>query len=215
MGLHPIEKLTNGVRLRFWWFPPKGRSLDERAIDLATNPLLIPPSAMYRQPKIAHSDTLRPIIDGQMITITSDDDPSAVPDWDILSLQWDLIRMCALSGAGEYVPDDEDDDDDDMEQTSVPSPFTLEPAIELESWPGGKRSILGTKQEMVQPLRYGLASRSPSPVKVLRSRPVTPAKAPRSHPASPEKGSPSLVDRTRAKGTKFTENMPPGPSRSS
>jgi hypothetical protein len=60
-----------------------------------------------------HPQTHRHIIDGHIIDITSDDE-SAIPNMEILSFQWDLIRMTSLCGAAEAAEDglwDSDDDD--------------------------------------------------------------------------------------------------------
>jgi hypothetical protein len=61
--------------------------------------------------------THRPILDGQIIDITSEDE-SARPSIEIWSLQWDLLRMASLCGAVEAVADLTWDprDDDTMNQ---------------------------------------------------------------------------------------------------
>lgn len=41
------------------------------------------------------------------------DDPDLRVSYDLLQLQWDLIRMCALADAGETPDADDDDDEED------------------------------------------------------------------------------------------------------
>ena len=38
IGFEPMEKLSNGIRPRFWWLPATGKKLHERRMDLSTDP---------------------------------------------------------------------------------------------------------------------------------------------------------------------------------
>jgi len=71
------------------------------SIPLDTNPLTamgLPQCEGSLQ--VHHARTGRPIVDGEIIDITSND-PNTIPNMEILKLQWDLIRMACLSAAAE------------------------------------------------------------------------------------------------------------------
>lgn len=73
-------------------------------MDLATEPQEnLQPFDGSRQPSMPHFKTHRPILSGEVITITSQD-PEVRPDWDLLTLQWALVGIwsgCApLQGLG-------------------------------------------------------------------------------------------------------------------
>ncbi len=53
---------------------------------------------------VRHTITGRRILDGEIIEVKSDD-PALLPDVAILQLQWDLLKMAALSGAGDASED--------------------------------------------------------------------------------------------------------------
>ncbi|KAK2012553.1 hypothetical protein LZ32DRAFT_691863 [Colletotrichum eremochloae] len=64
---------------------------------------------------IVDARTWRPVESGQVITITADS-PEHLPNYDILLLQWDLLRMWRLSGGADpsnYPFDDEYDSDEE------------------------------------------------------------------------------------------------------
>ncbi|KAK1992808.1 hypothetical protein LX36DRAFT_644161 [Colletotrichum falcatum] len=65
--------------------------------------------------KIFNATTGRLVENGQIFTITADS-RDEIPDFDILLLQWDLLRMWRLAGGADptiYPLDDDYDDDDD------------------------------------------------------------------------------------------------------
>ncbi|KAK1970237.1 hypothetical protein LY78DRAFT_677907 [Colletotrichum sublineola] len=65
---------------------------------------------------IVDARTWRPVESGQVITITADS-PEHLPNYDILLLQWDLLRMWRLSGGADpskYPFDDEYDSDEEI-----------------------------------------------------------------------------------------------------
>jgi len=58
----------------------------------------------------------RPILDGHIIDIKPgiyQGKEVKAPDWDVLELQWNLLRMTCITAAAE--PEDEDEEDDDPE----------------------------------------------------------------------------------------------------
>jgi hypothetical protein len=86
--------------------------------DLNPNECLQPYSYQGGNIGIAHSRTFRPIVDGSVI-ITAQDE-SAIPSWDLFSLQWDLIRMASLCGAAEASDDDDWESEDGDEDYTNP-----------------------------------------------------------------------------------------------
>lgn len=107
IGFEPIEKIENGIRLRFRWLSKTKFAIkDEVVWDLNPLECLQPYSDQGGHVKIAHSNTYRPILDGTVIDIIAQDE-STIPSWDLFLLQWDLIRMASLCGAAEANDDDD------------------------------------------------------------------------------------------------------------
>jgi len=197
IGFEPIEKIENGIRLRFRWLSKTKLAMkDEVAWDLNPLDCLQPYADEGGNVKIAHSSTYRPIVDGTVIEIIAQD-KSAIPSWDLFSLQWDLIRMASLCGAAEANDDDDwesDDDDDDPPQAKVErttddlcpdSPFMASPTpvfLPLRSVP-----VQSQVQSQVQ-------SREPSPTKFSQLRENSPAKSSQHRENSPAKSRTGRVD---------------------
>jgi hypothetical protein len=113
IGFEPIEKIEKGIRVRYRWLPKTTLAMkDKVAFDLSPLDCLQPYSDQDGYIAMSHPKTHRPIVDGTIIDITAQDE-SAIPSWDIFSLQWDLIRMASLCGAAEASDDDWESDDDD------------------------------------------------------------------------------------------------------
>ncbi|KAI2619267.1 hypothetical protein GGR54DRAFT_647936 [Hypoxylon sp. NC1633] len=114
-ALKPVTKLKNGIRLEFHWLQTAGKMIrDTVPIDTDPRPLLKDFSDVSGCTSISNSRTCRPILTGEIFDIVSDDE-SLLPSYDILQLQWDLLRMVSLNGASEE-PDDEGEDGDDDEE---------------------------------------------------------------------------------------------------
>ena len=175
IGFEHIEKIQKGIRLRVRWLPKTTLAIkDQVALDLNPLECLQPYSDEDGYVKITHSKTCRPILDGTVIDITAQDE-SAVPSWDMFSLQWDLIRMASLCGAAEASDNDdwESDDDDEAPQAKVArttddlypdSPFTASatPGFQL------LRSV---------PVQSQVQSRESSPTKSSQPQESSPAKS--------------------------------------
>ncbi|KAI4149166.1 MAG: hypothetical protein LQ340_004762 [Diploschistes diacapsis] len=113
IGFEPLERIPNGITMRFWWLQRTGMRLSDRNIDITADPAtLFHQSNEPGHISMVDFGTCRPICSGDVITVTAQE-PADVPDFEILQLQWDLLRMTALTGAAEDAEDDEDDDDDD------------------------------------------------------------------------------------------------------
>jgi hypothetical protein len=139
LGFEPIEKIEKGIRLRVRWLPRTTLGMkDKVALDLNPLECLQPYLDSDGYVGISHSRTHRPIINGTIIEITAADS-SAVPSWDLFSLQWDLIRMASLCGAAEASDDDDwESDDDEAPQAKVArtTDSKLDAHITLEATPG-------------------------------------------------------------------------------
>lgn len=114
-ALEPYEKLPNGVRVRLRWLKRTSFSVRDKLEDLAINPRhhLIWPQ---EEGVVAMRDISsgHPLLDGTLFDLTSDDPKNQV-SFDLLQLQWDLLRMAALSGAAEAAEDPSwNPDEDDM-----------------------------------------------------------------------------------------------------
>lgn len=57
------------------------------------------------------------ILDGDIITVSAMKKED-LPDYEIFSLQWDIIRMASLCGGAEPEEDEGEDDDDDGQETN-------------------------------------------------------------------------------------------------
>ena len=113
VGLEPIQKLSKGVRIALRFLPDTGvRFRSDQKFHLATDWTSL--HGTRRPLKIPNYETCRPVLDGETVDVVSED-PAKRLSWELLELQWQLIRICALSGAGEpseEVIDDDSDNDD-------------------------------------------------------------------------------------------------------
>ncbi|KAK2059671.1 hypothetical protein LY76DRAFT_683252 [Colletotrichum caudatum] len=106
------------IRMRFHWLQKTNISDMKSQVDFSEDPI-----TMLRGwdreclPQAVNLKTWRPVENGQVFTITTDD-YDELPDYDILLLQWDLVRMRRLAGGADpamYSSDASDfggDDDD-------------------------------------------------------------------------------------------------------
>ena len=123
VAFEPYQQLDNGVVLKFRWLrkrqAPKTKDLysPRQSMDLTTHPdSVLPDQNTHKMP---HFETYRPILDGQEVVITSDNN-ALHPNWDVLQLAWDLCCMTSLAAAADVVPEweldfDLFDDDSDLE----------------------------------------------------------------------------------------------------
>lgn len=113
MALEPLEKLANGTRVRVRWLRRTIFTVwDKVPLDTDPNDHLRPPSVagslVVRDVRSGH-----PILDGSVFDLTSNY-PTREVSYDLLQLQWDLLRMTVLCGAAEaaddsnWNPEDED-----------------------------------------------------------------------------------------------------------
>ncbi|KAK7422545.1 hypothetical protein QQX98_001568 [Neonectria punicea] len=131
-GLEPISKIEKGIRVRFRWLHRTGLTMKNQ-VQLDLDPRMVLQTGSNSIPAAQNSKTFRPVLDGEMIDITAKDKPSdpdgsaptydesTVPNWDVFCLQWDLVRIASLCGAGEEVDEDVDssDSDDDGDTTEA------------------------------------------------------------------------------------------------
>ena len=104
MALEPVERLSNGTRVRLRWLRQTSFTVWDR-VPLNTNP-----NDHLHPPNVPGSFNIRdlpsghPIPDGSVFDLTSDYGEMHV-SYDLLQLQWDLLRMAALCGAAEAADD--------------------------------------------------------------------------------------------------------------
>jgi hypothetical protein len=67
---------------------------------------------------LAHRKSGMPIRTGQTFTIRAEN-PEDLPSWDLLQLQWDLLRVAAICGAADVTDDYYDSDDDHAQDETV------------------------------------------------------------------------------------------------
>jgi hypothetical protein len=170
IGFEPIEKIEKGIRLRVRWLPKTRLAMkDKVALDMNPSDCLQPYSDQDGYVGISHSKTHRPIVSGTVIDITAQDE-SAVPNWDLFSLQWDLVRMASLCGAAEASDDDDWESDDDEDPQAKVARTTddlyLDSPITASATPGFQpfRSLPVQSQES-SPTK---PSRESSPIKPSR-----------------------------------------------
>lgn len=104
MALEPIEKLSNGTRVRFRWLRRTGFSVWDK-VPLNTDPTShlqpLPGDGSFA---IRDFHSGHPILDGLIIDLTSHD-PMTEVSYDLLELQWNLLQMAVLCGAAEAADD--------------------------------------------------------------------------------------------------------------
>lgn len=103
-ALEPVEKLPNGTRVCLRWLPRTNLSVHER-LPLNSDPrnYMNPPG----EPGVVGMRDFvsgHPLLDGATFDLTSEDSELEV-SFDMLELQWDLLRMAALCGAADAADD--------------------------------------------------------------------------------------------------------------
>ncbi|KAK1573435.1 uncharacterized protein LY79DRAFT_411433 [Colletotrichum navitas] len=104
------------IQLRFHWLRDTNIPTLKSPVNLSADPIaMLETPDPNRHLAAVNLATWRPVENGQLFTITAQD-PNALPDYDILLLQWDVLRMWRLAGGADpaiYSLDDDDDDYDD------------------------------------------------------------------------------------------------------
>ncbi|KEZ42870.1 hypothetical protein SAPIO_CDS5298 [Scedosporium apiospermum] len=113
IALEPYEKLPDGVRVRLRWLHRTPFDVEQR-LDLDTDPRqhLSSPSVAGLL-KMVDFRSGHPLLDGTIVDLVSSD-PNQCVSFEILELQWDLLRLAALSGAAEAAQGASWDPDDDL-----------------------------------------------------------------------------------------------------
>ena len=119
IGLEPIMEVEQkdgkkGVRVRLRWLRRSTLSVSQH-LSMETRPEAILEEGYFRHSNV---NTLRPIADGEVIDLfervvieKGKERTIPAPSKDILSLQWDVIRMASLCGAAEAVDAEQSDSD--------------------------------------------------------------------------------------------------------
>ncbi|EFX00555.1 hypothetical protein CMQ_7557 [Grosmannia clavigera kw1407] len=108
-GLKPLSKTDKEVVVQFHWlkrpvFKPKDPIDADCFVEAVRDPAWGSPMA-FRESGL-------PLETGQTFTITADKEED-LPSLELLGLQWNLLRIAAMSGAGEASDEDYADDYDD------------------------------------------------------------------------------------------------------
>lgn len=111
-ALEPYEQLPNGVRIRLRWLKKTAFVPWQAMPEPRTDPrdYLNWPGEQEGILGIVDFESGHPLIDGSLFDLVSDDVDTQV-SWDLIEIQWDLLRMAALSGAGEVADDPRWDSD--------------------------------------------------------------------------------------------------------
>ncbi|CAK7229636.1 hypothetical protein SCUCBS95973_007290 [Sporothrix curviconia] len=83
-------------------------------------------------PEVAHRRSGIRIQTGQLYTIRANA-PEQLPSMELLQLQWDLLRIAAMSGAADVYDDNGDDSDDQCEDDELCSAFGSDEADTISS----------------------------------------------------------------------------------
>ncbi|KAF4984340.1 hypothetical protein FZEAL_451 [Fusarium zealandicum] len=117
-ALKPLTTTANEITVQFHWlktgnFKPRDHISRDSYLRLAS---LDGPDGMAWGDRLAHRKSGLPIETGQTFIIKAEH-PDDLPSFELLQLQWDLLRVAAMCGAGEASDDDffyERDDEDDV-----------------------------------------------------------------------------------------------------
>lgn len=119
-ALKPLTRTDNEITVQFHWLRPSGLKPADRIMNdgkdlLSKAGLGQPNGSAAWGTRLCHRKSGLPIKTGQTFVITAKD-PSDLPSFELLELQWDLLRVCAISGAAdvddEYYEESLNGDDD-------------------------------------------------------------------------------------------------------
>ena len=114
LAFQPLSKRENGIRVCLRWLPRSKIGCSASGFGLSID--LLDQLEVRQEIKILNFESFRAIHDEETIDIVSDDPESRV-DWDLMQLQWEPLRICALSGAvdrpDELIPGANNDNDGD------------------------------------------------------------------------------------------------------
>ncbi|CAK7273579.1 hypothetical protein SEPCBS119000_005731 [Sporothrix epigloea] len=117
LALKPIRSLDPcTIKVQLHWLRPS-----------ATNPMAVSEGSFddisslcggendfqsWGQPPVAHRKSGLPLQTGQIFTIRAED-PEDLPSFELLEMQWDLLRIAAMSGAAEPTDESSGEDEDE------------------------------------------------------------------------------------------------------
>ncbi|KAM0426986.1 hypothetical protein ACHAPT_007884 [Fusarium lateritium] len=119
LAFKPLEVSETGIRVQFHWLkrsPFKPKSVltgvdihDQAGLD----------DSQWGHELFFHRKSGMPLETGQVFHISAQN-PADIPSFELLQLSWDLLRVAAISGAGEASEEDYWDSDDDDDYGDVP-----------------------------------------------------------------------------------------------
>jgi hypothetical protein len=120
MALKPLRNNDESVTVQFHWLKPsQSKPTDNGDIFYFKGATAFDTANLGTQQWgniLAHRMSGLFLETGQTFTLTADD-PNHVPNFELLKLSWDLLRVIAICGAAAE-PTEEDDDDDDYDNYS-------------------------------------------------------------------------------------------------
>lgn len=115
MALKPLRKLDDGsIVVQFHWLKA-GKLRPAQQQDGVDLDLIFAEAGLESTTwghMLAHRASGLRLETGQVFTLTASD-PAHMPNFDLLQLSWDLLRVISICGAAEEEDVDDDDDNDD------------------------------------------------------------------------------------------------------
>ncbi|KAL6903978.1 hypothetical protein GGI43DRAFT_307968 [Trichoderma evansii] len=138
MALKPLRKLDDeSVVVQFHWLKAgnKKPDLDVHAINLRD---IVTMSGLHHDgwgSMLAHRASGLRLETGQVFILKAND-PAHIPNFDLLQLSWDLLRIIAICGAAEEedADDDDDIDDDGLSIDAVEGIYEANNGAEIYQW---------------------------------------------------------------------------------
>lgn len=139
MALKPLRKLDDGsVVVQFHWLRAGNRKPDTKAPEADLSAILAA-SGLDKNSwgnMFAHRASGLRLETGQTFTLSAND-PAHVPNFDLLQLSWDLLRVIAICGAAEEEDIDDDDDvvdDDGFSIDAVEGVYEEDGGAQIYQW---------------------------------------------------------------------------------
>lgn len=117
-ALKPLRQTQDGIVVQWHWLK---RAILKPAVRIKPGQDILLQAGLTDQnwgECLAHRRSGVPIRTGQTFILRADN-PEDLPSWDLLDMQWNLLRVAAISGAAD-VPDEYYDlDDEELSQDEV------------------------------------------------------------------------------------------------
>ena len=117
-ALKPLRQSQDGIVVQWYWL--KGAVLKPRVHIRPDQDILLQAGLTDQNwgERLAHRKSGVPIWTGQTFILRAEN-PEDLPSWDLLQMQWDLLRVAAICGAADVTDDYYDLDDEDCAEDKV------------------------------------------------------------------------------------------------